>query len=146
MNRGVSERSVQPSFTSHRQFSADPVLPGDVRFSRVELVSPRMTHLRPGRLALRFLAVSGVALATANCASNTATKFAATGNGVDPKYGVKASPRLYNEGDTIPKGGGRRYTGKPYVVAGQTYAPARTRRATSARVWPRGTAPPSTAG
>ncbi|MCJ2022854.1 septal ring lytic transglycosylase RlpA family protein [Methylobacterium sp. J-067] len=82
-----------------------------------------MTHLRPGRLALRFLAVSGVALATANCASNTATKFAATGNGVDPKYGVKASPRLYNEGDTIPKGGGRRYTGKPYVVAGQTYAP-----------------------
>ncbi len=82
-----------------------------------------MTHLRPGRLALRFLAVSGVALATANCASNTATKFAASGNGVDPKYGVKASPRLYNEGDVIPKGGGRRYTGKPYVVAGQTYAP-----------------------
>ena len=82
-----------------------------------------MTHLRPGRLALRFLAVSGVALATANCASNPTTKLAATGNGVDPKYGVKASPRLYNEGDVIPKGGGRRYTGKPYVVAGQTYAP-----------------------
>ncbi|MCJ2011738.1 septal ring lytic transglycosylase RlpA family protein [Methylobacterium sp. J-076] len=83
----------------------------------------RMTHPRLGHFALRFLAVSGVALATANCASNTATKLAAGGNGIDPKYGVKASPRLYNEGDVIPKGGGRRYTGKPYVVAGQTYAP-----------------------
>ena len=82
-----------------------------------------MANLRPGRLALRFLAVSGVALATANCASNNTAKLAASGNGVDPKYGVKASPRLYNEGDAIPKGGGRRYTGKPYVVAGQTYAP-----------------------
>ncbi|MBE7247647.1 MAG: septal ring lytic transglycosylase RlpA family protein, partial [Actinomycetospora chiangmaiensis] len=55
--------------------------------------------------------------------NNQATKFAGTGNGVDPKYGVKASPRLYNEGDVIPKGGGRRYTGKPYVVAGETYTP-----------------------
>lgn len=82
----------------------------------------RMTPPRPGHFALRFLAVSAVALATANCASNTATKLA-SGNGVDPKYGVKASPRLYNEGDVIPKGGGRRYTGKPYVVAGETYTP-----------------------
>ncbi|GJE39061.1 septal ring lytic transglycosylase RlpA family protein [Methylobacterium persicinum] len=82
----------------------------------------RMTQTRPGHFALRFLAVSAVALATANCASNTATKLAG-GNGVDPKYGVKASPRLYNEGDVIPKGGGRRYTGKPYVVAGETYTP-----------------------
>lgn len=82
----------------------------------------RMTHPRPGHFALRFLAVSAVALATANCASNTATKLA-SGNGIDPKYGVRASPRLYNEGDVIPKGGGRRYTGKPYVVAGETYTP-----------------------
>ena len=80
------------------------------------------SHLRGP--ALRLAAVSAVALLTANCSSNT-QKFAAgpTGNGVDPKYGVKASPRLYNEGDVIPKGGGRRYTGKPYVVAGQTYVP-----------------------
>lgn len=68
------------------------------------------------------MAVSGVALATANCATSPQQKLAA-GNGIDPKYGVKASPRLYNEGDVIPKGGGRRYTGKPYVVAGQTYVP-----------------------
>ncbi|MCJ2136457.1 septal ring lytic transglycosylase RlpA family protein [Methylobacterium sp. J-026] len=82
----------------------------------------RTTLSRPARVALRLLAVSGVALATANCATAPQQKLAA-GNGVDPKYGVKASPRLYNEGDVIPKGGGRRYTGKPYVVAGQTYVP-----------------------
>lgn len=82
----------------------------------------RTTLPRPARLALRLMAVSGVALATANCATSPQQKLAA-GNGIDPKYGVKASPRLYNEGDVIPKGGGRRYTGKPYVVAGQTYVP-----------------------
>jgi rare lipoprotein A len=82
----------------------------------------RTTLPRPARLALRLMAVSGVALATANCATAPQQKLAA-GNGIDPKYGVKASPRLYNEGDVIPKGGGRRYTGKPYVVAGQTYVP-----------------------
>lgn len=81
----------------------------------------RKTLSRPARLALRIAAVSGVALATANCA--TAPQQRLAGNGIDPKYGVKASPRLYNEGDAIPKGGGRRYTGKPYVVAGQTYTP-----------------------
>jgi rare lipoprotein A len=73
----------------------------------------------------RLLAVSGLALATANCANNP-QKYAASpssGSGIDPKYGVKASPRLYNEGDVIPKGGGRRFSGKPYVVAGRTYVP-----------------------
>ncbi|MEA1834578.1 septal ring lytic transglycosylase RlpA family protein [Methylobacterium durans] len=72
----------------------------------------------------RILAVSAIALATANC-SNNPQKLAANapGNGIDPKYGVKASPRLYNEGDVIPKGGGRRFSGKPYVVAGRTYVP-----------------------
>jgi rare lipoprotein A len=83
----------------------------------------RTTHLRPGRVALRLLAVSAVALATANCANTNTARLASSGNGLDPKYGVKASPRLYNEGDVIPKGGGRRYTGKPYVVAGETYTP-----------------------
>jgi|GEM_PF-261548 len=83
----------------------------------------RTTLPRPARLALRLLAVSGVALATANCATQPQQQKLSAGNGIDPKYGVKASPRLYNEGDVIPKGGGRRYTGKPYVVAGQTYVP-----------------------
>lgn len=78
---------------------------------------------RAGFPIRRILAVTGIALATANCSTNP-QKFASSGgNGVDPKYGVKASPRLYNEGDVIPKGGGRRFSGKPYVVAGRTYVP-----------------------
>ena len=79
--------------------------------------------LRP---ALQLLAACAVALTTANCANNPAKLAGAgssSGNGVDPKYGVKASRRLYNEGDVIPKGGGRRFSGKPYVVAGKTYVP-----------------------
>ena len=83
-------------------------------------------HPGPAPLPLwRLLAVSAVALTTANCAQNT-QKFAAGspgGSSRDPKYGVKASPRLYEEGDVIPKGGGRRFSGKPYVVAGRTYVP-----------------------
>ena len=74
---------------------------------------------------LRLLAVCAVALTTANCANNP-QKFAGAASsdgGIDPKYGVKASRRLYNEGDVIPKGGGRRFSGKPYVVAGKTYVP-----------------------
>ncbi|MCJ2029325.1 septal ring lytic transglycosylase RlpA family protein [Methylobacterium sp. J-043] len=78
--------------------------------------------LRP---ALQLLAVCAVALTTANCANNPAKLAggASSGSEIDPKYGVKASRRLYNEGDVIPKGGGRRFSGKPYVVAGKTYVP-----------------------
>lgn len=72
----------------------------------------------------RVLAVTALALTTANCAGPQPQKMAAAGgSGIDPKYGVKASPRVYNEGDVIPKGGGRRFSGKPYVVAGRTYVP-----------------------
>ena len=79
--------------------------------------------LRP---ALHLLAVCAVALTTANCANNPsklAGAASSSGSEIDPKYGVKASRRLYNEGDVIPKGGGRRFSGKPYVVAGKTYVP-----------------------
>ncbi|TXM65179.1 septal ring lytic transglycosylase RlpA family protein, partial [Methylobacterium sp. WL69] len=72
----------------------------------------------------RLIGACAVALATANCAQNPQQKLAgASGSTLDPKYGVKASPRLYKEGDVIPKGGGRRFSGKPYVVAGRTYVP-----------------------
>lgn len=88
--------------------------------------STKAGSARPAGLpVLRLLAVSVVALTTANCAQN-AQKLASapsSGSSYDPKYGVKASPRLYNEGDTIPKGGGRRFSGRPYVVAGRTYVP-----------------------
>ncbi len=76
----------------------------------------------------RLMAVSAVALTTANCAQNPQTLAGKPGSSYDAKYGVKASPRLYNEGDVIPKGGGRRFSGKPYVVAGRTYVPRENAR------------------
>lgn len=80
---------------------------------------------RRASTCLKLLAVCAVALSAANCAKNP-QRYAARGGGgseIDPKYGVRASPRLYNEGDAIPKGGGRRFAGKPYVIAGRTYVP-----------------------
>jgi rare lipoprotein A len=43
--------------------------------------------------------------------------------GVDPNYGVAPSPRLVDNGDPVPKGGGVYRVGSPYVVAGRTYVP-----------------------
>lgn len=73
----------------------------------------------------RLLGVCVVALTTANCAGNTQNFASRSGGGsdIDPKYGVRASKRLYAEGEAIPKGGGRRFSGKPYMVAGKTYVP-----------------------
>ncbi|WP_019903863.1 septal ring lytic transglycosylase RlpA family protein [Methylobacterium sp. 77] len=89
--------------------------------------STKAGSAQPAGLPLvRLLAVSVVALTTANCAQNTqklAGPAGSSSSSYDPKYGVKASPRLYQEGDAIPKGGGRRFSGKPYVVAGRTYVP-----------------------
>lgn len=42
---------------------------------------------------------------------------------VDPKTGTSASPRVANEGDFIPKGGGSFKLGSPYKVAGRWYVP-----------------------
>jgi rare lipoprotein A len=42
---------------------------------------------------------------------------------VDPKLGVKPSPRVVAFGQPVPKGGGRSMVGKPYVVAGKRYTP-----------------------
>ncbi len=80
------------------------------------------------RPVIRIFGVCALALTTANCSNNPQRLAAAVtpsggSGGIDSKYGVKASPRLYAEGDVIPKGGGRRFSGKPYVVAGRTYVP-----------------------
>ncbi len=68
-----------------------------------------------GTRALRVAGVLGLAVLVANCSA---------GNGIDPKYGVKASPRVVAEGQAVPKGGGRYQVGKPYQVAGRTFVPA----------------------
>ncbi|MFI5012056.1 MAG: septal ring lytic transglycosylase RlpA family protein [Hyphomicrobiales bacterium] len=64
----------------------------------------------------------GVSLMVADCASQS-TVGNGVGGGIDPKLGVRASRRLYEDGDPIPKGGGTRLVGHPYSVAGRTYVP-----------------------
>jgi rare lipoprotein A len=54
-------------------------------------------------------------LALANCASKPKSSSG---------LGVSASPRVIPMGQPVPKGGGRRITGKPYVVGGKTYRPS----------------------
>jgi rare lipoprotein A len=65
----------------------------------------------------RYLGVSLLALTLANCAS--APEKAKSGN----KYGVKASPKVVQDGEPVPKGGGYDMVGKPYTVAGKLYVP-----------------------
>jgi len=66
--------------------------------------------------ALRRIAPIGactvLALLLANCSG-----------GVDPRYGVAASPRVVAGSDQVPKGGGTYHVGQPYVVGGRTYVP-----------------------
>jgi rare lipoprotein A len=71
---------------------------------------------------LRIAGVTAIALTAANCSSNVR-------GGIDPKYGVAPSPKVVADGQPIPKGGGREMVGKPYTVAGRTYVPNETPRA-----------------
>lgn len=66
------------------------------------------------KTAVRVAFIASAALLLANCTAVT---------GKRNPYGVTASPRLYQDGDRIPKGNGRYHVGKPYVVAGVTYVP-----------------------
>ena len=68
----------------------------------------------------RLSLVSLACLFLANCASSD--QFARQ---VDPRYGVASSPRVIEEGQTVPKGGGTYRVGKPYQVAGRMYVPER---------------------
>ena len=76
---------------------------------------------RPIGTVLRIAGVTVIALTVANCAQSG--KMASRGGGIDSKYGVAASPRVVEDGQPVPKGGGRELVGKPYVVAGKTYVP-----------------------
>jgi rare lipoprotein A len=42
---------------------------------------------------------------------------------VDPRYGTSPSPRLYADGQPIPRGGGHFKLGAPYQIAGRWYFP-----------------------
>jgi len=58
------------------------------------------------------------------------------GSEIDPRYGVRASPRVVADGEEVPRGGGRYQVGKPYQIAGKTYYPSeKPYSATGAASW-----------
>jgi len=44
-------------------------------------------------------------------------------NSVDPRYGVAANPRVVDDAQPVPKGGGVYRVGAPYTIAGRVYVP-----------------------
>jgi rare lipoprotein A len=76
-------------------------------------------HIRAGLLI-------GALVGLAGCSSQQGAQRYSSygGGGVDPRYGVKASPRVIAEGEEVPKGGGGYMVGKPYKIAGKTYFPS----------------------
>jgi rare lipoprotein A len=70
--------------------------------------------------ALKVAAVIATAVTVANCGQQ---RIASNGRSIDPRYGVAASPRVVEDGQPVPKGGGRELVGRPYQVAGRTYVP-----------------------
>jgi rare lipoprotein A len=69
------------------------------------------------RISAQLAAVCGLSLLAANCTVGPLARI------VDPVYGVPASPRVVEEGQPIPKGGGVYRVGNTYTVAGRTYTP-----------------------
>ncbi len=78
------------------------------------------------RTGVRFAAMAFVAASLAGCAQGP-QQISRVGGGVDPKYGVSASPRVVADVEEVPKGGGQYMVGKPYVIAGKTYYPSERR-------------------
>lgn len=74
----------------------------------------------------RVFAIAACAAALAGCAQNN-QRYSSGGGGVDPKYGVAASPRVVADGEAVPKGGGQYMVGRPYKIAGKTYYPSERR-------------------
>jgi rare lipoprotein A len=68
-----------------------------------------------GMRSVQLAALAAASLALANCSGGV--------GGIDPRYGVSASPRVVDAGQPVPKGGGVYRVGKPYVVGGRVYVP-----------------------
>lgn len=64
---------------------------------------------------VQLATLAAASLALANCSGGV--------GGIDPRYGVAASPRVVEPGQPVPKGGGVYRVGKPYVVGGRVYVP-----------------------
>jgi len=77
-------------------------------------------------MGLRLLTIPLVCAGLAACATTTpAPKKKARSKEyfAESQYGVKASPRVVEDGQPVPKGGGRYQVGKAYQVRGKWYQP-----------------------
>ncbi|GLR51990.1 septal ring lytic transglycosylase RlpA family protein [Shinella yambaruensis] len=75
---------------------------------------------------LRLLTIPLVCAGLAACATTTPApkkKVRSKEFFAESEYGVKASPRVVEEGQSVPKGGGRYQVGKAYQVRGKWYQP-----------------------
>ncbi len=109
----------------------------DDGFSMGQMMITTDAQVAALRLTARFgltpaagLKLGTLAVLCIGLAACKTTETADTGKKQRPKeyfaesiYGVKASPRVVAEGKTVPKGGGRFQTGKPYQVKGKWYTP-----------------------
>ena len=77
--------------------------------------------LCPPLLRKSILLVSLGALA--GCSAQPG-RYASNGGGIDPRYGVRPSPRVIADGEEVPPGGGRYLVGNSYQIAGKTYYPS----------------------
>ena len=95
------------------------------RFHTTQSNSVGLSSERTGRIIAntgRVLMIAAVAGLLAACGSTP--KPTTTKNKFSPeKYGVKGSPKVVAEGQSVPKGGGRYMVGKKYKIAGKWYQP-----------------------
>ncbi|WP_342778717.1 septal ring lytic transglycosylase RlpA family protein [Phreatobacter stygius] len=76
------------------------------------------------KMALRYAALAGFSLIVAGCASqDRLAQQQGRGNTFDQRYGVSSSPRVVQEGQPVPRGGGVYRIGRPYMVGGRRYTP-----------------------
>ncbi len=86
------------------------------------LLSPVEQTVLSLRQSILFLSLASLA----GCASTaTSPRYPSVAklSDVDPRYGVRPSPRVVADGEEVPKGGGSYMVGKPYKIAGLTYVP-----------------------
>ena len=91
---------------------------------RITVVLPPTVASCP-TTALRWGAVAACAFVLAGCATQQASVPGRAGGGryFDPILGVWASPRLVEDGQPIPRGGGGYLVGRPYTIGGRTFVP-----------------------
>ncbi len=79
----------------------------------------------PGPAVVRWSALAACAVMLAGCATQTPLSPGRSGGGryFDPILGVWASPRLVDDGDPVPRGGGGYLVGRPYTIGGRTFVP-----------------------